>query len=445
VLQFRREPYARASTRSFWLAPGLALLFVVVPSAALAASTISVTATGDAGTADTCTLRQAIVAMNTQSTLGTLCVSTPSQDDTILFSVATFPQGGANVILLADAIDSTLEVTHATLTIDASANERVTIERPAAAVNAYSLLSAQSPGGALTLRNLTFRNGAEGGCALSGGGGGGGVCAVERTLTIVNCTFEGNSATRAGGGVYIFDGILAVSDSTFNGNSAIFGGGGIRSNRSDTTVTRSTFSGNSAPGQFGQGVGSGGGIDSLYGTLVVFDSTFIGNSAKYGGALFGLYSNSVTNTTFSGNSAEVLGGAIVLREGTLVNSTVVGNTVGSEDGGGGIYGDEASITLTNTIVAVNSGDDIEPAGLFDGTGNLIGGDPMLGAPADNGGPTLTMLPELESPAADAVDCTAAPATDQRGIPRPQGFRCDIGAVDITGVTVFRNGFENATP
>ena len=106
---------------------------------------------------------------------------------------------------------------------------------------------------------------------------------------------------------------------------------------------------------------------------------------------------------------------------------------------------EASITLTNTIVAGNANDDVAPVDLFDGTGSFIGGDPMLGVPADNGGPTLTMLPEIQSPVVDAVGCTAAPATDQRGIPRPQGVRCDIGAVDIQGPTVFLDGFEDASP
>ena len=422
--------------------PVLALLLAAAPPTALAASTISVTDTGDAGTTETCTLRQAIVAMNTQSTLGTTCVSKTSQNDTILFSVATFPEGGANVIVLADATDSTLEVTRTNLRIDASANGQVTIERPADAVNAYALLSAESPGGTLVLRNLTFRNGAEGGCARSGGG----VCAAERTLSIVNCTFEGNSATFAGGGVYIRDGILAVSDSTFTDNSALTGGGGIHANRTDTTVTRSTFIGNSTPSVLGFADGSGGGIDSLYGTLVLTDSTFIGNSAKYGGALSGMYLNTVTNTTFYENYAVAVGGAITMRDGTLVNNTIVGNRVTFGDsGGGGIYSGEASITLTNTIVAANSPDDIEPANLFDGTGNLIGGDPMLGEPTDNGGPTLTMLPRVESPAADAVDCIAAPDTDQRGMPRPQGLRCDIGAVDTIGATVFRDGFENTSP
>jgi hypothetical protein len=71
-------------------------------------------------------------------------------------------------------------------------------------------------------------------------------------------------------------------------------------------------------------------------------------------------------------------------------------------------------------------------------------DPLLGPLADNGGPTLTHLPLAGSPAIDAIppaDCTwdddgdqGTPevpiATDQRGVARPQGAGCDIGAVEV---------------
>jgi hypothetical protein len=442
VLPIRRKSYLRASIERFLSALGLALLLGVVSPAAMAALTITVTTSGDAGNAGTCTLRQAIGAMNTQSTVGTACVAAFSQSDTIDFSLVTFPDGGANVIELADVIDGTLVLTHEdALTIDASANGQVTIQRPAAAVNAYALLNAETPGDELRLRNLTFRNGAPGGCSH-----GGGVCAFERNLSISNCRFEDNSATRWGGGVYIGYANLSVSDSTFTDNSATWGGGGIHAFQSATTVTRSTFSDNSAPGEMFQGVGSGGGLHSLYGTLVVSDSTFIGNDAVYGGGLAGLVSNLVTNSTFYDNYARNFGGAISLEGGTLVNNTIVGNTTSYGIApGGGIYSNEASITLINTIVAGNSVDDLAPPGLFDGTGNFIGGDPMLGTPADNGGPTLTMLPEQESPVVDVVGCTAAPATDQRGIARPQGLACDIGAVDVRGPTLFVDGFEGTSP
>jgi hypothetical protein len=53
----------------------------------------------------------------------------------------------------------------------------------------------------------------------------------------------------------------------------------------------------------------------------------------------------------------------------------------------------------------------------------------LGPLANNGGSTLTHLPLPGSKAIDTGDNSACPPTDQRGVTRPQGPRCDIGAVE----------------
>jgi hypothetical protein len=41
---------------------------------------------------------------------------------------------------------------------------------------------------------------------------------------------------------------------------------------------------------------------------------------------------------------------------------------------------------------------------------------------------MALLPA--SPAIDAGDNSASPPTDQRGVPRPQGLACDIGAFEL---------------
>jgi transposase-like protein len=67
--------------------------------------------------------------------------------------------------------------------------------------------------------------------------------------------------------------------------------------------------------------------------------------------------------------------------------------------------------------------------------DLIVADAMLGPLQDNGGSTEThdLLPGSVSipgsPAIDAGDNVNCPATDQRGVARPQGAACDIGAVE----------------
>jgi hypothetical protein len=71
------------------------------------------------------------------------------------------------------------------------------------------------------------------------------------------------------------------------------------------------------------------------------------------------------------------------------------------------------------------------------TATHVTGDPALGALAANGGPTQTHALMTGSSAIDQGDpagCDAptgaALATDQRGLPRPVGARCDIGAYEV---------------
>src|SRR5262249_60524242 len=65
-----------------------------------------------------------------------------------------------------------------------------------------------------------------------------------------------------------------------------------------------------------------------------------------------------------------------------------------------------------------------------------GVDPLLAPLADNGGPTFTQALIVGSPAIDmgSPDApgsggTACEATDQRGVVRPVGARCDVGAFE----------------
>ena len=54
-------------------------------------------------------------------------------------------------------------------------------------------------------------------------------------------------------------------------------------------------------------------------------------------------------------------------------------------------------------------------------------EPWLGG--DNGGATATHALLEGSPAIDAADPDVCPTADQRGVPRPQGPACDVGAVE----------------
>jgi hypothetical protein len=61
---------------------------------------------------------------------------------------------------------------------------------------------------------------------------------------------------------------------------------------------------------------------------------------------------------------------------------------------------------------------------------------MLGQLGNHGGPTETRLPQAGSPAIHKGLCLAFAPTDQRGVPRPQGVACDIGAVEVQALWPF---------
>lgn len=66
--------------------------------------------------------------------------------------------------------------------------------------------------------------------------------------------------------------------------------------------------------------------------------------------------------------------------------------------------------------------------------DMVDTDPMLGWLTDNGGFTATRALLPDSPALDAGNAAACAGplvngVDQRGIPRPIGSGCDIGAVE----------------
>src|SRR5207247_1739399 len=73
----------------------------------------------------------------------------------------------------------------------------------------------------------------------------------------------------------------------------------------------------------------------------------------------------------------------------------------------------------------------DASGSFTDPFSLNNTDPMLGPLTNNGGSTLTMAPLPGSRAIDGGDSAACPSTDQRGVVRPYGLDCDVGAVEAT--------------
>jgi len=247
----------------------------------------------------------------------------------------------------------------------------------------------------------------------------------------------------------VFDvlaGTVTFSNVTIKGGSSYGSGGGIANEGGALTIYRSTVSGNTTTGvPFDPGFGGGIAIVNT-GTLTINSSTVSGNSAANWGG--GIFNNSGTltlnNTTVSGNTSSNDGGGVFSFGGTFTinSSTITGNSGAGAAGVGGIWGGG---TLRNTIVANSpSGGNCAPGVTslghnlssdatcaFAGPGDLNGTNPLLGPLALNApGTTQTQALLAGSPAIDAGDNIGCPSTDQRGVPRPQGAACDIGAYEV---------------
>ncbi|WP_052668054.1 delta-60 repeat domain-containing protein [Nitriliruptor alkaliphilus] len=326
---------------------------------------------------------------------------------------------------------------------------------------------AQAFGG--TQATVTVTSSSFVGNGSPGDDGDGGAIRVEGRVVVDGSTFAGNH-TAHGGSIAAFE--VAITDSEFLGNHAAFYGGAVWA--SDVIeVEGATFQGNTIGTDDGSFFGAG--AIRAYDDVFVTDSSFLDNLAVpgIGGAIEADGDVTVIGSTFANNLAEDGGGAIhAIGTVTAINSTFALNTAeadGDTADGGAIWA--FAIELVHVTVAGNVGlhqlfvDDgvIESFGSLvahpqdgencsdtatvssysydtDGTCEFVGegdlppgsGDPVLRDLEPNGGPTLTMRPELWSPLVDAIPldaCDADVDTDQRGEPRPFGSGCDIGAVE----------------
>jgi hypothetical protein len=178
---------------------------------------------------------------------------------------------------------------------------------------------------------------------------------------------------------------------------------------------------------------NGGGIYNVN-NVILENSTLSGNSASSGG---GIYNNDSTlltieNSTLSGNSADWAGG-IANMAGTIdLHNTIIANSSSGSDcitEGGSISSDHSLIEGNGNACGVTNGSG----------GSLIGIDPLLQSLGDYGGSTQTFAPLPNSPAIDAGNNSTCLPIDQRGIIRPQGAACDIGAVESRGFTLTKAG------
>lgn len=334
-----------------------------------------------------CALPEALINANDDRATHPDCPAGSGADTIALAAESTYTLTDAPAMFTADGPNGLPSITTAiTLHGNGAIIERSTVD----GTPAFRLLHVAVTGD-LTVSNLTIRRGT--------------------TSAALDLFFPSN----AGGGL-LSRGTLTFTHSTISASNA-FIGGGLAAVGSTVTCRASTLSSNHAS--------EGGGLAALDSTVTVLNSTVSGNHASGGGGLAALDSTvTVLHSTVSGNSARLGGG--LLNEGTVTLShTILANNAGhhgncaarAPHSGGHNLASEASCQLS-------------------APGDRQGVDPRLGSLATNGGPTQTHALLAGSPAIDAGDNTVCPATDQRGVSRPQGdaahgtIRCDIGAFEV---------------
>jgi beta-glucanase (GH16 family) len=285
-----------------------------------------------------------------------------------------------------------------------------------------------NPGVNARLAHLTIADGF--GFDLAGGILNNGILELER------CTVRDNRVGavagdfwKGGGGVYNGGGSrLRLVDSVVRDNTTqlVDGGGVYVFLNAQAAIERSTITGNVAGNV-------GGGIRSL-GQATLVNSTVSGNTASgwYGGAVF--HTDGVmrlVNTTVTGNTSPPWAPAAIFV-GTFTDASASLSTVNS------VIGDNATTACFlgafggGAVSITSDGHNVFTDGSCAPTAtDQVVATALLGPLGDNGGPTPTQMPSPGSPALDAANAALCPATDQRGVPRPQGAGCDVGAVERT--------------
>jgi hypothetical protein len=199
----------------------------------------------------------------------------------------------------------------------------------------------------------------------------------------------GGSLTSINGGAFsTVGGAILMNRVTLDGNlSAI--GGGIMIFHGSVSLNNATLSGNAAQ--------RGGGISQTYGDLIAVHTT--------------IFQNSATDPGYAG-------GIDIYSDNNQPTNYAVWNTIIANNRNGNCSRQLASnqFNLSSDSTCVND------AGRFNVTISL-------GPLYTNGGLVPTHLPFASSPAVDSATLVYCPGADARGVTRPKGAACDVGAVE----------------
>ncbi len=270
--------------------------------------------------------------------------------------------------------------------------------------------TAVSLGEPVVFENLTIRNGRS-----TFDGVAGGITIARGEVTLVDVLFEDNvsdAPVTGGGGLAIFtDSVATLVDCVWDGNSATNEGGGMRVGGGSTAfIHRGTFFGNrtNLPGH--RASATGGGLHVTDSTVRVTNSRFEANEAGFaGGGIFAIggwmtpvavpsTDVIVANTTFIDNIADndpgvtppspTSGGAINVEDQLLLrvyNSRFVTNDA---ETGGAISGYRSVVEVAGSVFQGNrangSGTPIRGfGGAISAVSNDTGGDGTNNRPTSN--------------------------------------------------------------
>jgi hypothetical protein len=263
------------------------------------------------------------------------------------------------------------------------------------------------------------------------GENGGGIYHQGTFLSLERVKVTDNEAAMVGGGI-ASTGRVSLVDSVVRANTAAAAGGGVFISTSSPTannLTRVTLSGNLTTGLDSMGAG-------LYaqesGSVVLQNVTITANTASNGaggGIASALTSKLyIVNSTIARNSSTNSAAGIINFGSINFQNTIVANNIGQKNCAN--FSNGSLNSYGSNLDSLNDCNFIQP-------NDLRNTDPVLGILGDYGGFTQT-LPLLSEtvlhPHSPAIDAGAAcPATDQRGVPRPQpaGGICDIGAYEYS--------------
>ena len=414
------------TTMRFSKLPALALL-ALWPAVAPAIVTFTVNDTADhpddihdgvcADVLGKCTLRAAIMEANLGTEFTGYDIVLPAGTYTLTRAVAS-PDNDSN---------GDLDVTNGIVRIHGAGAAKTIID-----ANHVDRAFKVTSGNSLRLFNLTIRNGLP--SSALGRFDSGGAILVPGDLYLEGCVLDSNSTPHDGGAImsYLVSGTpdLNAIRSTFSRNIAGGGGGALYASQVNATFDSCTFSSNTS--------GFGAGLALASSTLYMQNTTFSLNDAANDGGGMHLYNvaASIYNCTFGENGADtdvdnngVGGGMLVEASNVMLSNSVFANLNFNT------HGDDDCYTVSSTI-AFGGINQIRSLVGCSYTGLAIEADPLLGPLKDNGGPTQTSMLSPTSvaigsgPAGGCPGISAALTVDQRGVKRPIGAKCDLGAVEV---------------